>query len=156
MTLDIPGKNPPQKVDQTFTSDKDGFGNCLQACVATLFSLDITEVVDLRPTRITQKESQKLRLDCWLKEHGWAVHRVQSDLPYRGYYIASGLVRRSIYIHHAVVMKDGHLYHDPHQGREGLCTQSAVYLFYPLPKGIHYGVDAARTQTVFQFHPSSP
>lgn len=130
--LGIPGLTPPKKVDQTYTSDKNGFGNCLQAAVATLFDLPLDDVVDLRPKPFSTAPSQSLRLENWLRERGWAVSRWPGDRSYTGYYIASGLVRRSIYIPHAVVMHDGALYHDPHPSREGLCFQKSALLFYPI------------------------
>ena len=130
MSLDLRLGNP-QRVDQTHLSDKNGPGSCLQAAVATLFGVPLANVPDLRPNE--ELPPQKFRLSQWLRLNKWVMRQVWSDRPHHGFYIACGLVERSIYIPHAVVMHSGTLYHDPHPCRKGLVSQGCVLLFYPNP-----------------------
>lgn len=126
-------------VDQTTFAPQ---GNCLQACLASIFDLPLNEVVDTTPPpeddhaafysqhNLVQKWLEARGYWTWNLEGDWCPKRgirflddgetsVPADFlwPYPpGYYIGGGKSPRGV--EHAVVMRAGYIVHDPHPARD--------------------------------------
>ncbi len=119
------------KVDQTYFTSEYGMGNCFQASVATLFSIPLDSVPDLRPFEgVYQKEIFKR----WLTKLGFGFIQVGGHDIQRGYYLVTGPCDRAgtDMISHVVVMRDGEYYFDPHPSRQGISYIYSTYILYPL------------------------
>jgi hypothetical protein len=111
-------------VDQTLFGSPDG--NCLAACLATLFGLKIDDV-------------PKFPLDEWLfgvqqfvRGQGYAYHYIDNSgscafMP-DGWHIGAGLSPRGLL--HACVFQDGILTHDPHPSRDGIISVRFWHLIF--------------------------
>ena len=95
-------------VDQMFLVNRDGRGDCLRACVASILELNPLDVPDFA-----------------LFGHQWLQAMIcycdfDLDTPdeAKGYWIAGGMSPRGI--RHAVVYLDRQMVHDPHPSRSGL------------------------------------
>lgn len=121
-------------VDQTTFAPQ---GNCLQACLASIFEVPLSEVCDTSP-RAGSDYSQHNVVQAWLEPRGywtwnldgkWAPKRGVRHLemgrtepadflwPYPpGWYIGGGVSPRGV--EHAVVMRAGRIVHDPHPKRD--------------------------------------
>lgn len=139
-----PGRNiarEPVRINQTVTGAK---GNCFSACLAMMLGLPISEVpnfcespgFDEDPGPVFRKA-----VNAWLNARGWGhitveasgvvFHRNHS----KGFVIAAGMTSRGLL--HAVVYKDGELWHDPHPSHEGIQEVLEVDLLFPLnPAGV--------------------
>jgi hypothetical protein len=104
-------------------------GNCLAACVASIFGCDIDDVMaleDLPPGEwITA-------LERWLalRGHGWDVSTADPapELPESFDYLAIGPSPRGDY-RHCVVYRNGHMIHDPHPSGDGLRKVETFWIF---------------------------
>jgi hypothetical protein len=105
---------------------------CWAACIATITGIPLdaldqsfaadagSEWFDENGTNLYNDMQNKLRT------HGWRLFHTYGAIP-RGYAIACGTSPRELY--HAVVVKDGELWHDPHPSRAGLLhVQEYQYL----------------------------
>jgi hypothetical protein len=130
-------------IDQTDLGP--GPGDCLRACVASIFERPLDET----PHFLRDAPDAWLdALDRWLADRfGLAAVLVRlTDPPActlpRGYCIASGPAPG--YPKHSVVWHNGRLAHDPHPGRIGLTRAADLILFtVPDPKGVRAGDDHA-------------
>lgn len=97
-------------VDQLFLVDRDGHGDCLRACVASVLELPSDCVPDF--SLFGENWLSALALFC----------KVDLIVPNEasGYWIAGGLSPRGNDIRHSVVYRDFDLAHDPHPSRAGL------------------------------------
>lgn len=107
-------------VYQTLTVAKDGHGNCLNACLASLLELRLNEV----PTITTNGGGDwDAQWSCWLAEQGYKFDYVDmEDDPPVGYSIATVTTER-LYpeghrkagksIYHAIICFQGNKVHDP-------------------------------------------
>lgn len=111
------------KIYQDKTVANDGYGNCRNAAIASILELRLNELPDIRPT-------DKDFHTRWYNTLGDLGFKVQTyvcidddddEIP-KGYSIAIVLTKRTYpeghckageNIHHAVVMFDGFLVHDP-------------------------------------------
>ena len=66
-----------------------------------------------------------------LRARRWRLEHIGRDVP-RGYAIASGPSPRGTNIQHAVVVKDGELWHDPHPSRAGVLSIETYEVLIPL------------------------
>lgn len=110
-------------VDQAILSDPDtdAVGDCWRACIATILGLASEDVPHF------VQDSEDLWLEAtvdWLAERGFALlHIAEDDLvSWLGepLWIKTGESPRGPALRHAVVMRGGSLWHDPHPSREGL------------------------------------
>src|ERR1035437_7996426 len=109
----------PQK-QTIFSDEKQGtVGNCLQACVASLLDLQISEV----PHFSWYMGEWYHRLYQFLKTkdcEGYGTWSVKSHPDWKGFkgidgfVIAGGTSPRGIFNGHAVIYKDGEPFFDPH------------------------------------------
>lgn len=101
-------------VDQLFLVDRDGHGDCLRACVASVLELPATVVPDFR-----------LFGPNWMWALiGFASCDFDTDPPTEGYWIANGPTVRGT--RHSVVYSPDGLAHDPHPSRAGLLSIDGV------------------------------
>ncbi len=117
---------------------REEFGNCLQACLASLFEVELDEAVD-----INAKEMERIdwvtAINEWVAPRGlqfvYVGRRNAEDFePWtdiKGYYIArvNSLHHRDG-TYHAVVMNDGEVAHDPHPDAGEWGTGNKVYGVY--------------------------
>ena len=95
-------------VDQMFLVDRDGRGDCLRACVASILELAPLDVPDFSLFGWNWIQAMVLYADIEVA--------VPGDVG--GYWIAGGMSPRGI--QHAVVYLGGEMAHDPHPSRAGL------------------------------------
>jgi hypothetical protein len=127
----------PNKIDQTVTGPK---GNCQSACLAMILGLPISSVpnffdgLELDDPDLSEKWHQAERR--WLESLGWASITLNVEGGFfekhfsKGFVIASGQSIRGM--SHAVVYKDGKLWHDPFAGGQGVNAVREVEVVYPL------------------------
>lgn len=117
-------------------------GNCLAACVASLFEIPITEVPNVEVLFHIEDNYYYFVLNKWLNSFGYEIStddrfKVYHDKDYLKdnqrrraelrvylqdeYYLVSGKSARGV--NHVCVYKKGKLVHDPHPSREGLLTE---------------------------------
>ena len=106
-------------------------GNCFQACLASIFEIDIEAI----PFFQDYKSSWYDQFSLWLmSEFGLQPIDLQITpnpdwiwIP-QGYHIINGLSPRGDF-HHSVVGKAGQMVHDPHPSGDGLRTRESFTLF---------------------------
>lgn len=110
-------------------------GNCLAACVASIFECSIDDVgalEDLPPGEWIDA------LQRWLNLRGydWEVSRQDPapELPESFSYLAIGQSQRGDY-RHCVVYQSGRMAHDPHPSGAGLRTVETYWIFAALGPG---------------------
>jgi len=103
-------------VSQTDTSADTG--NCLQASVATLLDLPLSEV-----PHFTLDPAWEIRFMDFMKQHGHPVTLMKREDAFNG--IAIGPTVRGTT--HAVVLWEGEIVWDPHPSRAGLTKVLHVY-----------------------------
>lgn len=103
-------------VDQTKTLDAGERGNCLAACLASLFEMSIDQVPALEEL---SPGAWKTALDEWVSSLGKELVRRDPDQYHHNqHYIAVGLSSRGN--RHATIGLNGAVVHDPDLAREGL------------------------------------
>lgn len=121
-------------VTQTLFGDgEDGSrpGNCLQACIASIFELPLDDV----PHFVEFKSQWYDKFNAFLAEHDlWPIelscdHHLPTDSYFKdaGYYLAGGKSPRGIM--HSVVYHNGELAHDPHPKGGGLVEFVDITVF---------------------------
>ena len=115
-------------IDQTKNLDAGERGNCLAACLASLFELEICQVPALEEL---PPGHWKVGLDQWVSSLGKKlVKRTPDDFRSGEHYIAVGLSERGN--RHATIGLDGVIVHDPHAARKGLATVEYIFTSEPL------------------------
>lgn len=119
-----------KKIDQTTFAPE---GNCQSAVLAMLLDLPLDAVPNFF-------EQGKNDLEWWeayyrfLEEQNFSFvifageHAETRAKSTKGFYEVSGPSSRGV--EHAVVYKDGELWHDPHPSREGLLKVREVRIYY--------------------------
>lgn len=102
----------------TQTDTSRGNGNCLQAAVASLLDLPLSQV-----PHFVRWPDWEIRFMNFMKEHGTPV----TLGPYSGTSTGIGIGPTIRDTTHAVVLKDGQMYWDPHPSRDGLLRVTHVY-----------------------------
>jgi hypothetical protein len=114
-------------VMQTLFYDKDGVGNCFEACLASIFELDILDVPMFHETDWFTSFFE------WIQEKGYTYYGALNaeavktyDKGLGGYFIVAGESPRGKHIKggHAVIFKDGQMVHDPHPDGTGILMVS--------------------------------
>jgi hypothetical protein len=125
----------PRKIDQTVIGVN---GNCQSACLAMLLGLPLSAVpnfLELPGAMDDDAISYQAQQD-WLNARGWGLVTIQARGPFfkrhfsKGYVLVGGKSSRGL--PHAVVYKDGELWHDPHPERGGLVEIGEVDVLFPL------------------------
>lgn len=108
-------------VYQTLTVNKDGVGNCFNACVASILELPIEKASSILPG---QPGSWLHRWKRWLADHGYRLVYADVDMPPLGYSIATVYTDRrypdnhprrpGVLIAHSCIALDGRIVHDPY------------------------------------------
>lgn len=110
---------------QTLFFDKDGTGNCFEACLASIFEIDLVGVP------MFHDKDWFPRFYEWLVSKGFEYHgtiKPSNVSMYSkgvdGYFIVAGESPRGKHIRggHAVVYKNGVLVHDPHPSGAGVAS----------------------------------
>ncbi len=106
-------------------------GNCYQACIASIFELELSEVPNFCvTTRLNWFEAVQL----WLYEYDLClIHIEPCTFPWvKGmYHIMSGKSPRGDWMH-SVVGCDGEMEFDPHPSGDGLAKVEVFELFVKL------------------------
>lgn len=128
-------------VYQTLTVANDGFGNCFNACVASLLERPLRDVAQIHPNFDGR---------YWTAWHNWLEHQGLKRVahaaaaPPKGWSIAHGDGFRTypeghdyagVPIGHAVVAFDGEVLHDPFPGGQGLKTIDGYWTLEALEYG---------------------
>jgi len=109
------------------------WGNCLQACIASIFEISIEDAPDFGD--ICEDDDNKPRrswwriLQNWCAERNMAVVQVTAGsawIPENAYLIAGGKSPRGEF-NHAVVWYGGKIVHDPHPDQTGLAERPTDY-----------------------------
>ena len=121
----------PAKLDQT---EFGQHGNCQSACLAMLLGLDISDVPNFNATPGDNNAKWNAMRE-WLAARGWGIITIVpwQGLPWppsRGFFIAGGVAPRGS--RHAVIYKDGALWHDPHPERAGIASVDDLDILFPL------------------------
>ena len=105
--------------------DKGNIGNCLSACIASIFELDINDV----PHFAAHRHSDWFdRMNDWFLKRGLWVLWINDDFGFTpfGYSIICGTSPRGV--RHSCVAYDGKLIFDPHPDNTGLAEIDSYYL----------------------------
>lgn len=114
----------------TLTPDgtKRGNGNCLTACLASLFEVPLHEVARIQDC--PPDGSWFRMVHDWVRTRGQTFDHLRHEVP-EGYSIASGPSPRGPWDHSVIYWKD-QLLHDPHPEGGGLKSVSYYMVFRPL------------------------
>lgn len=108
---------------------------CWAACISTLTGIPLDEFPlvpdDARDEAWWDEHGTRLRNDITavLRKHGWRKESTWTDVP-RGFAMAYGMSPRGY--QHAVVVKDGELWHDPHPEGGGILDVEQYEILVPL------------------------
>lgn len=122
----------PARVDQT---ELGPLGNCQSACLSMLLGVPLAEIPNFAAIAQGDGNVYFHRQNEWLNARGWGLltivgHQALPWPPKHGWYIAGGVSPRGN--RHAVVFKDGALWHDPHPEHGGISGVDDVDILYPL------------------------
>lgn len=126
-------------VFQTMTVGNNGEGNCFNACIASILELPLREVAQIHPRF---EGDYWGAWEDWFAERGLFMnHRGLRDGSPKGYAIASGRSTR-LYpdghakagerIHHACVVFNGELVHDPFPMKGGFDDVTSYWTIDPI------------------------
>jgi len=120
-------------------------GNCLAACVASIFEVDLEEVPNFGEWKSYWID--ELRKYCIEKHNMYPLilqpmtYDGKEKVKYPGYYIASGPAARGLL--HSVILFDGKLAHDPHPDNSGIKSVNDLIVFLALdPAGNKEGEES--------------
>jgi|ERR1043166_7082799 hypothetical protein len=120
----------PKRIMQT---ELGPAGNCQSACLAMMLGCDLAEVPNFAALHPDPNE-YKAAMSAWLGARGlFIVTFVRwqgAPWPPRGFYIAGGVSPRGN--RHAVIIKDGELWFDPHPDGGGIVAIDDIDLILPL------------------------
>lgn len=122
-------------VDQTtfYDEEKGTRGDCMSACIASLFGLPLDAVprfIDAGPGRFWESILEFCEFGGWQHE----CHGDPAKVPPDTYCIVSGKSPRNDKITHAVIYLNGKMVHDPHPDRTGILDERNFNWFIPIPK----------------------
>lgn len=105
---------------------------CWAACIAGLTDIPHDELAALVPQTVVDgyKDSNYHNaVNRLMRSRGWRLAYIGPDVP-RGFAIGSGTSPRGAY--HAMIVKDGALWHDPHPDGGGVAEFDAFEVVIPL------------------------
>lgn len=119
-------------VDQTKTGET---GNCMSACLASLFSCPISEVPNFYEIAGNDAGPWWDAVRDWLRPRGFGIISLAlNDTEWLkntdGLFIVSGNSERGLF--HATIWKNGQIIHDPHPSKTGIVKAETMDLIYPL------------------------
>lgn len=115
-------------VDQTKFLYNGERGNCLAACLASIFETTIKNVPALETLPPgTWRES----LHAWVNSQGYKITEVSADSFNDAHYIAVGVSKNGN--KHATVGLGGKIVHDPDLERFGLVQVDYLFVFKKIP-----------------------
>ncbi len=127
----------PEKIIQTTTGEK---GNCFSACLASFIGIPITDVPNFFDLGSTDEEWHEA-VKVWLADYniGMITIRMWDDdvKNTKGFLLIGGTSPRGI--SHAVIYKDGSLWHDPHPESGGIDHAESADILYPLNPRLPFG-----------------
>lgn len=116
-------------------------GGCWVACLAGLTGIPHEVLSALVPTDMMTRihadedafnqfydEYRSAVLET-IQAHGWGFSYVGAEIP-RGFALGSGLSPRGY--SHAVIVKDGEVWHDPHPSRAGVLHFTGFSVVFPI------------------------
>lgn len=102
-------------------------GNCLAACLASIFECEIHEIPEFE--EMHESEWFECLVEwLWSKGRGFKEVYLTGEHP-KGVYIGVGQSPRNPKNTHAVVVQDGEIVHDPHPSRAGVTKMSSYWTF---------------------------
>ena len=110
---------------------------CWAACVATITGIPLDDLDQNIPADASEEWFEAHATDLQndmvrkLRARGWRLDYIWRDVP-RGFAIASGKSPRLATVQHAVVVRDGCLWHDPHPSRAGILTVESFEVLTPI------------------------
>lgn len=116
----------PQRIDQTVFGPK---GNCQSACLAMLLGLPLSEVPNFNDYADYNGAMQEFLAHRGYTILTFPITDVELRAFQKGFAIVGGMSPRGRL--HAVLFRDGELWHDPHPDRGGVVV-SAMDVVYPL------------------------
>lgn len=120
----------PEKIMQSVTGEK---GNCFSACLAAMLGIRLSDVPNFFDLGTNDREWW-IAVRTWLADFNIGVINIGMWGDYlknqKGFLIVGGMGKRGH--HHAVIFKDGELWHDPHPDKDGIEAPDSVDLLYPL------------------------
>ena len=120
-----------KKIKQTILDLKHG--NCMQACVASLFELPLNEIPNFMKDG---GDRYDYHLQKWCKKKNLLCLDVSIEdehlLKYFKdiYLIGVGISPRDSNNNHAVIIKNGKIIHDPHPSNKGLMGKPTRYSIF--------------------------
>lgn len=116
-------------------TDDYPYGNCLSACLASLFEVDLEEVPNFFRVAGQDQTAWWAAVREWLRPRGFGIMSLEiRDLAllanFEGWMIVSGQSRPGVY--HATIWREGNLVHDPHPLKPGISEPESVDMLYPL------------------------
>ena len=126
----------PKRIMQTVFGDR---GNCYSACIAMMLGIELEQVPHWAadfPANEKADSTKMLRAaNEWMAQRGLQIVTVVVGglLPWmmpKGFYIAAGFTSRGT--NHAVIYKDGELWHDPHPEGKGVENVDEIDFILPL------------------------
>lgn len=115
-------------VDQTRFLSKGERGNCLAACLASIFETDLSNVpaLELLPRGLWRDS-----LHSWSESQGYEVTKSNANEYGNNYYIAVGQSTHGN--RHATVGFAGEIVHDPDESSKGLVNVEYLFTFKKIP-----------------------
>lgn len=107
-------------------------GNCMSACLASLFDIEISEVPNFFDVAGNDAERWWGAVRDWLRGYGFGIMSIQPDMLhlFEGLFIVGGESTRGI--EHAVIYQNGKVIFDPHPSDCGVKEITSADLLYPL------------------------
>jgi len=131
MPNDKPVTILPHPVDQTAFKTETTRGNCMQASVASILSLNLDEV----PNFVEEKHPWS-KLHKFLRKRGFEVKEMAANYVPDVFYLATGQSPRGI--SHMVVCFGGKIIHDPHPSRDGVNIERVYILIPTMPYELNH------------------
>ena len=112
-------------VMQTLFYDTDGTGNCFEACLASIFEMDLKDIPNFHGKNWFVDFLEWLKIKGYTSYGTFIIEDIENySGGVDGYFIVAGESPRGKHINggHAVVYKNGKLVHDPHPDGTGVIS----------------------------------
>lgn len=124
----------PVKQTQFAAEVSESAGNCMAACFASIFELDLDDVPNFAAVPGDGYEWWDAVQD-WLRGRGYFALVVEDEkmlsFRYPTYTVVSGKSPRGDF-EHVVVYRNGQMVHDPHPSKDGIETVTSAWFLVPL------------------------